>query len=107
MFSWRLTHPTSVMNFGIAIRIQLRDYSGSWGKWCPPTIANGKVYLATFDNLLNVYGVLSSTSGSGGSLLASNTTSAGAVNLTTEGSADWEHWGEGTPNHKAGCDVTD
>ena len=40
--------------------------------------------------------------GLSGSLRGSGTTSAGAVNLTTEGSADWEHWGEGTPNHKAG-----
>jgi hypothetical protein len=40
-----------------------QDYSGSWAKWSPPTIVNGKVYLATFDNLLNVYGLL----GSGGS----------------------------------------
>lgn len=35
-----------------------RDYAGSWAKWCPPTVANGKVYLATFDNVLNVYGKL-------------------------------------------------
>ena len=35
-----------------------RDYSGSWSKWSPPTIANGKVYLATFDGLVNVYGPL-------------------------------------------------
>ena len=34
------------------------DYAGSWAKWVPPTIANGKVYLATFDNILNVYGLL-------------------------------------------------
>src|SRR6202022_627695 len=43
-----------------------RDYSGSWAKWCPPTIANGKVYVATFDNVLNVYGLL--VSGGGGSM---------------------------------------
>jgi hypothetical protein len=35
-----------------------RDYSGAWGKWSPPTVVNGKVYLATFDNLVNVYGLL-------------------------------------------------
>jgi len=35
-----------------------RDYSGSWSKWAPPTVVNGKVYLATFDNLVNVYGLL-------------------------------------------------
>lgn len=37
-----------------------RDSSGSWAKWSPPTIANGKVYLASFDNVLNVYGLLGS-----------------------------------------------
>ena len=41
---------------------QARDYSGSWSKWCPPTIASGKVYVATFDNVLNVYGLLSGES---------------------------------------------
>jgi hypothetical protein len=35
---------------------QARDYSGSWAKWSPPTVANGKVYLASFDNVLNVFG---------------------------------------------------
>jgi hypothetical protein len=35
------------------------DYSGSWAKFCPPTIANGKVYLATFDGIVNVFGLLS------------------------------------------------
>ena len=38
---------------------QARDYSGSWAKWVPPTVANGKVYLATFDNIVNVYGLVS------------------------------------------------
>ncbi len=36
----------------------VRDYSGSWAKFSPPIVANGKVYLATFDNMLNVYGLL-------------------------------------------------
>ena len=35
-----------------------RDYSGSWAKFSPPVVANGKVYLGTFDNVLNVYGLL-------------------------------------------------
>ncbi len=35
-----------------------RDYSGSWAKWSPPTVANGKVYLASFDNVLNVFGLI-------------------------------------------------
>jgi hypothetical protein len=33
------------------------DYAGSWAQWCPPTIANGKVYVATFDGLVNVFGL--------------------------------------------------
>ncbi|MGA2882860.1 MAG: hypothetical protein ABSG13_28250, partial [Bryobacteraceae bacterium] len=84
---------------------QTRDYSGSWAKWVPPTIANGKVYLATFDNVLNVYGVLPLGSGGGsggGALAGSGTTSSAAVNLTSEGSADWVHWGDGTLNRKSG-----
>jgi hypothetical protein len=34
-----------------------RDAVGSWAKWSPPTIANGKVYLGTFDNVFQVYGL--------------------------------------------------
>ncbi len=34
------------------------DNPGDWSKWCPPTVANGKVYLATFDGVVNVYGLL-------------------------------------------------
>jgi len=33
-----------------------RDDDFFFAKYCPPTIANGKVYLATFSNALNVYG---------------------------------------------------
>jgi len=35
-----------------------RDDVGSYAKFCPPTIANGKVYVATFSNRLVVYGLL-------------------------------------------------
>ncbi|MDQ2721347.1 MAG: T9SS type A sorting domain-containing protein [Bacteroidota bacterium] len=34
-----------------------RDSVGKFAKFVCPTIANGKVYLATFSNLLNVYGL--------------------------------------------------
>jgi outer membrane protein assembly factor BamB len=33
----------------------------SFAKYCPPTIANGKVYLATFSDKLNVYGMMPAT----------------------------------------------
>lgn len=36
-----------------------RDYPGDSAKFCPPTIANGKVYMATFSGYLAVYGRLS------------------------------------------------
>jgi hypothetical protein len=35
-----------------------RDTVGNFAKFCPATVANGKVYLATFSNRLNVYGLL-------------------------------------------------
>jgi hypothetical protein len=34
-----------------------RDSVGNFAKFVPPTVANGKVYLATFSNRLNVYGL--------------------------------------------------
>lgn len=34
-----------------------RDSIGRFAKFVPPTIANGKVYIATFSNKLNVYGL--------------------------------------------------
>jgi hypothetical protein len=37
-----------------------RDSVGLFAKFVPPTVANGKVYLATFSNRLNVYGLLAS-----------------------------------------------
>ena len=77
-----------------------RDYAGSWAKWDPPTIANGFVYLPTWDNVLNVYGLLASAAG--GHLTGVGDSSTAAVNLTTEGSSDWEHWGPEGANRKAG-----
>jgi Concanavalin A-like lectin/glucanases superfamily/Immunoglobulin domain len=39
-------------------QFSVRDSVGSYAKFVPPTVANGKVYLATFSNRLNVYGLL-------------------------------------------------
>lgn len=33
------------------------DNSGMLAKFCVPTVVNGKVYLATFSNQQNVYGL--------------------------------------------------
>jgi hypothetical protein len=38
--------------------ISARDSIGKYAKFVPPTVANGKVYMATFSNRLNVYGLL-------------------------------------------------
>jgi hypothetical protein len=38
-----------------------RDSVGSYAKFVPPTVARGKVYLATFSNRLNVYGLFPSS----------------------------------------------
>jgi hypothetical protein len=48
-----LAHPLWTSNDNAA-----RDSVGNWGKYTPPTIANGKVYLATQSNQLVVYGLL-------------------------------------------------
>ena len=39
-------------------QISARDSVGNFAKFCPSSVANGKVYLATFSNRLNVYGLL-------------------------------------------------
>src|SRR5262245_52375291 len=39
-----------------------RDNPGLFAKFCPPTVAGGKVYVATFSGQLNVYGLLPSCS---------------------------------------------
>lgn len=38
-----------------------RDDLGNLAKFCPPVVANGKVYLATFSNQLIVYGILNTS----------------------------------------------
>jgi hypothetical protein len=58
-----------------------RDSLGNLAKFVPPTIANGRVYVATFSNRLNVYGLLpamylSITNSGGGIVLSWPTNSA-------------------------------
>jgi len=47
--------------------VALRDAIPQYAKFSPPTVANGKVYLATFANALYVYGLNAPTTGGGGS----------------------------------------
>ena len=39
-----------------------RDDVGMFAKFCPPTVINGRVYVSTFSNQLQVYGLLPATS---------------------------------------------
>ncbi|EEF59520.1 chitobiase/beta-hexosaminidase C-terminal domain-containing protein [Pedosphaera parvula] len=38
-------------------QVSARDSVGNYGKFTPPTVVNGKVYLSTFSGRLNVYGL--------------------------------------------------
>jgi hypothetical protein len=48
-------------NIGVELwnsqQVAARDAVGRFAKYVPPTVANGKVYLATFSHRLNVYGL--------------------------------------------------
>jgi len=39
-------------------KVASRDALGNFAKFVAPTVANGKVYMATFSNRLNIYGLL-------------------------------------------------
>jgi hypothetical protein len=39
-------------------QVHKRDSLGNFAKFCPPTVANGKVYLATFSKRICIYGSL-------------------------------------------------
>jgi hypothetical protein len=69
-----------------------RDSVGNFGKFSPPTVANGRVYLSTFSNVLHVYGLIGSVTASG-SLRGALSKPSATQNLTQLGTADWAHWG--------------
>ena len=58
-----------------------RDDFGNFAKFCPPTVVNGKVYLATFSNQLMVYGLLPTVAPPAPSTLTA-TAGSGQVALT-------------------------
>ncbi len=67
-----------------------RDNFGSFAKFVPPLVANGKVYVATFSNQVAVYGLLSSytvspTSAAFGNQLVNLASAAKAVTVTNTG----------------------
>jgi hypothetical protein len=56
-----ILHAYNAQNVGLELwnseQLSARDGVGNFAKFVPPTVANGKVYLATFSNRLNVYGL--------------------------------------------------
>lgn len=69
-----------------------RDSLGNFAKFCPPTVANGKVYVPTFSNQLQVYGHLPGTcnfSLSQDNQLMISREGSGSVNLNVEEGCNW------------------
>jgi outer membrane protein assembly factor BamB len=62
-----------------------RDSIGNYAKFAPPTIANGKVYLATFSNQLLVYGLVPPAALSVTSVSPTSGGSAGGTKVTIAG----------------------
>jgi hypothetical protein len=65
--AWHSTEPGTLYAFDASDMNQLlwssqqnaaRDAVGNFGKFTPPTVVNGRVYLPTFSNALRVYGLL-------------------------------------------------
>jgi hypothetical protein len=66
------------------------------GSYTVTATADGVSLPANF-NLTNT-----AVSSGAGSLIGSGNSSAGLVNVTAEGGADWEHWGDASTNRKLG-----
>ena len=63
-----------------------RDDVGNYAKFAPPTIANGKVYLATFSNRLLVYGLQPPAALSVTSISPTSGRTTGGTKVTITGS---------------------
>jgi hypothetical protein len=59
-----------------------RDALGNFAKFVPPTVANGKVYVATFSNQIDVYGLLPTSTAAAPSLNPAPGTYTGAQQVT-------------------------
>jgi len=90
-----ILHAYSAQNVGTELwnseQLSSRDTVGQFAKFVPPTVANGKVYLATFSNRLNVYGLqpppsVSITLSGGNTTISwpANTPSAYTLQTTTD-----------------------
>ena len=59
----RTTRATSRGSSGTASRTPTRDTLGNFSKFSPPTVANGKVFVASLSNKLVVYGLIGPSAG--------------------------------------------
>jgi hypothetical protein len=68
-----------------------RDDAGTFAKFCPPTVAGGKVFLATFSGQLSVYGLLPScnVSLSQSQQAMLSTGGSGQINVTAADDCSW------------------
>jgi len=69
-----------------------RDALGSFAKFCPPTVANGKVFVATFSGQLQIYGLLPGTcnfSLEHDNQFMISAEGSGSVNLNVEDGCNW------------------
>jgi hypothetical protein len=78
------------------------DDVGNFAKFVPPTIANGRVYLATFSNRLNVYGLPGQpppdAGGSSGSGASGSGNSSGSSGGSGSGNSSGSSGGSGSSN---------
>ncbi|HEV2480469.1 MAG TPA: T9SS type A sorting domain-containing protein [Puia sp.] len=69
-------------------KMAVRDSVGSFAKFVPPMVTNGKVYLATFSGTVNVYGLLAAVPAVYGSFTATREDSIGHLQWTTTNEND-------------------
>ncbi|MBL8192022.1 MAG: hypothetical protein JNK38_28685 [Acidobacteria bacterium] len=69
-----------------------RDSLGNFAKFCPPVVANGKVFVATFSGQFHVYGLLPGIcnfSLEQDNQFMSSSDGSGSVNLNVEDGCNW------------------
>jgi hypothetical protein len=69
-----------------------RNQVGSFAKYVPPTVANGRVYLSTYSNRLLVYGLLNEFPATNTKLSGTVACSSATVNISSVGDIDWATW---------------